>query len=368
MNEHYCRFVARSKFAIENIVSIIPLGSQSSFLALGNPIVPFVHEIWMPNPGWLLNAFFLISLMLMRIVSDPEIVIAVVDAGSFRRAGLEIGLSQSNVSRRIKDIERRIGQDLFSRSGRAASLTKAGQAYIVEARKATIAMKAAETSARQFAGEVGLFTITAPVSFGKKLVAPALAEYANRKGNVQLHLDLSDQLRDPSPYDLIVRAGPASRNDLIGRVLFRSQLKLVASTHLARDLEAFHTLEDMNTCPTIGIRDTHNRFDWPFRDHRGQKRIVTIRPTHLVSDVDAALQFCRAGLGITVLPDWCVNLDLSTGELVEVLPNFVAPNYPISVYSKSRSALKTRLSGLVEAMEQRLGQLKTEARQSTRGR
>ena len=292
--------------------------------------------------------------MRMRIISDPEIVVAVAEAGSFRRAAIQIGLSQSNVSRRINDIESRVGQELFVRSGRAARPSKAGEAYIVEARKATNAMRAAESSARQFASEEGLFTITAPISFGKAIVAPALAEYSNRKKRVQLHLDLSDDLRDPAPFDLILRAGPAGRNDLIGRVVFRSRLKLVASDQLTARIGPLRALDDLTSCPTIGIRDGQNRFDWPFCDQTGRQHTVTIRPTHIVSDVDAALAFCRAGMGVTVLPDWSVKADLDSGKLLELLPHFSAPNYPISVFSKSRSALKNRLSGLVDAIENRL--------------
>ena len=229
----------------------------------------------------------------------------------------------------------------------------AGEAYIAQARIATQAMKAAETSARQFASEEGLFSVTAPVSFGKMVVAPALAEYANQKGNIQLHLDLADELIDPASYDLIIRAGPARRNDLIGRVLFRSRLKLVASAALLSKTKVLRTPDDLSTFPTIGIRDTHNRFDWPLRDGAGRQHKVTIRPAHTVSDIDAALELCRAGLGITVLPDWCVGADLASGSLVEVLHDYVAPEYPISVYSESRSALKKRLSGLIDAIEKR---------------
>lgn len=291
--------------------------------------------------------------MRMRNISDPEIVVSVAETGSFRRAAIQIGLSQSNVSRRIKDIETRIGQELFTRSGRSAKPTKAGEAYLLEARIATQAMKSAETSARQFSNEDGLFSVTAPVSFGKTVVAPAIAEYVNQKGNVQLHLDLSDELQDPAPYDLIIRAGPAGRNDLIGRVLFRSRLKLVASSNLALKADALRTPDDSSAHPTIGIRDTHNRFDWPLQDHAGRQHKVAIRPRHVVSDIDAALELCRAGLGITVLPDWCVREDLASGSLVEVLDDYIAPDYPISVYSKSRLALKKRLSGLIDAIEKR---------------
>lgn len=289
--------------------------------------------------------------MHMRIISDPEIVVCVADAGGFRRAGLRLGLSQSNVSRRIQELERRIGQDLFARSGRAARLTEAGDSYLKEARKAVSAMAAAETEARKFTPDHGLMSITAPAAFGKVVVAPAVSKYASTKPGLKLNLALTDEIIDPAAFDLVVRAGPAHRNDLVGRVLFRSSMKLVATPETAAKVAGMETPLDLGDVPTIGIKDTRSRYRWFFEPPGTEPLKIDVLPRHVASDIESALVLCRAGLGVTMLPDWLVGTDLGLGVLVELLESFPGAGYPINVFAKSKSALTGRLEGVVGAIE-----------------
>ncbi len=76
-------------------------------------------------------------------------VIAAADHGSFRRAAAFLGVQESAVSRRIRDLEDRLGAPLFTRSAGGVQLTQAGRQFVQRGRKALsqIGMARAEVSA-----------------------------------------------------------------------------------------------------------------------------------------------------------------------------------------------------------------------------
>ena len=116
---------------------------------------------------------------------------AVVETGSFGRAGAELGYSQSAISQQIATLERAAGLQLLERPGgrRPVTPTDAGQRLLRHARRASAAMRAAEADLRALAdGEAGTLRVGTFQSVGVRLLPSAMRRYVDRWPNVEVRL------------------------------------------------------------------------------------------------------------------------------------------------------------------------------------
>ena len=116
---------------------------------------------------------------------------AVVETGSFGRAGAELGYSQSAISQQIATLERAAGLQLLERPGgrRLVTPTDAGQRLLRHARRASAAMRAAEADLRALAdGEAGTLRVGTFQSVGVRLLPSAMRRYVERWPNVEVRL------------------------------------------------------------------------------------------------------------------------------------------------------------------------------------
>ena len=81
-----------------------------------------------------------------------EYLVAVAEEASFTRAAQRVHVSQSGVSAQIRQLEHELGAELFDRSGRAATLTRAGEAALAHAREALSAAAAVRQAVAQVTG------------------------------------------------------------------------------------------------------------------------------------------------------------------------------------------------------------------------
>ena len=116
---------------------------------------------------------------------------AVVETGSFGRAGAELGYSQSAISQQIATLERAAGLQLLERPGgrRPVTPTDAGQRLLRHARRASAAMRAAEADLRALAdGEAGTLRVGTFQSVGVRLLPTAMRRYVERWPSVEVRL------------------------------------------------------------------------------------------------------------------------------------------------------------------------------------
>src|SRR5215218_4412792 len=104
---------------------------------------------------------------------------AVADARSFTQGARKLGVSGAQVSKLVARLENRLGTRLLNRTTRDVSLTDTGQAYLERARELLEAFDTLETSVRDQGGPSGTLKISAPISFGKNQLTPALLDFAS---------------------------------------------------------------------------------------------------------------------------------------------------------------------------------------------
>src|SRR5262249_48657521 len=119
----------------------------------------------------------------------------VVQAGSFSGAARQLAMPKSTISRKIAELEERVGARLLQRTTRKLRLTDAGRIYYEHsARIVTEVEEADHAISRMQARPRGLLRVTAPLAF--TMLGPIVAEYLRRNPDVQLDLTCTDRAVD----------------------------------------------------------------------------------------------------------------------------------------------------------------------------
>ena len=261
--------------------------------------------------------------------------VTVAEAGSISEAARRQRLSKSVVSERLAELERSLGTTLLHRTTRRLTLTEDGIAFLARARRIVREVEDAGADMAERRGElVGPLRISAPVTFGRMHLGPALYPFLARHPGIELTLDLDDRRADAAAdgYDAVVRHGAIQDSRLIAWRLAASRRVLLASPEYIARNGAPTSMADLAS--HRGIFYTHRGVaDWRFPSPDGAA-IVRGRIGLLVNNGDVMREAAIAGLGIALLPTFIAGGAIRTGELkvvdigVEADGEFIYIAYP----------------------------------------
>jgi DNA-binding transcriptional LysR family regulator len=242
--------------------------------------------------------------------------VSVAESGSLTEAARRMRISRSVVSDRLVELERSLGTRLLQRSTRKLSLTEDGAAFLERAvRIVREVQDAAADLAERHGSLSGPLRISAPVTFGRMHLGPALYAFLARHPEIQLSLDLNDRRVDASSdgFDAVIRHGPMSDGYLVAWQLASSRRVLVAAPgYLERHGQPASPAELEGH---RGIFYTNRGSeDWRFRSE-GRTHIVQGRLGAVMNNGDMMRDAAIAGLGITLLPLFIVGEPIREGRL-----------------------------------------------------
>src|SRR5918996_919712 len=130
---------------------------------------------------------------------------------SFTKAGAELFLTQSAVSRQIKELEDQLGVELFQRRHRALALTDAGKQFYASAAQVLTTMREATDRLRAQAGKKAL-SVTTTHSFAALWLIPRLAGFTRTHPGIDVRISAETRVQDleRDGLDVAIRHGPAS--------------------------------------------------------------------------------------------------------------------------------------------------------------
>src|SRR3712207_140695 len=143
---------------------------------------------------------------------DLRALVAVVSAGGFAAGAERLGVAKSAVSRRIRELEDRLGARLFDRTTRRVQLTETGRGFYERAVELLAGLDEAEEAASSASGELkGRIRFAAPVSFTTHCLAPAIGQFLGSHPAVTLSIDTDDRMVDlvRDGFDLAIQIGRA---------------------------------------------------------------------------------------------------------------------------------------------------------------
>jgi DNA-binding transcriptional LysR family regulator len=273
-----------------------------------------------------------------------RIFYTVAEAGSFTRAGDELGLSQSAVSRQVSALERELKAPLFHRHARGLILTEQGELLFRTAREMTMrldATRARLTDSRERPS--GELKVTTTLGLGSAWLTPRLGEFMDLYPDVRIELILTDEELDLSmrQADIALRLRQPVQADLIQRRLFTVHFHIYASPDYLKRHGQPETIEDIDRHRILSYGGTVPPYlltaHWLATAGRDPKDPRTYHM--VVNNISALRRAVDAGIGIAVLPDYLIE---PTSGLVQILPGNDMPSldsylvYPEEMKSVAR--------------------------------
>ncbi len=279
--------------------------------------------------------------------------VQVVDAGGFHKAAELLACSPASVSRMISDLETQLGTRLLQRTTRRVSLTEAGRILFVRYRQILGELQEAEQEAVGDAEHLaGTLRITAPTSYGVKVIAPLLRAFQANYPQVSLDVHLHERTVDlvEGGFDFAVRLAQHLDGNLVAQYLGDAQQLLCASPSYLLRHGTPKTPDDLtkHNCLLYRGQKLHDEWHFEYEDCQITQKVEgTLHSNH----GELILSHALAGAGIVYQPDFIVAEPLKEGHLIKVLPEYSLPALPVyAVYSDRRilSARARRLMGFIK--------------------
>ncbi|WP_345797477.1 LysR family transcriptional regulator [Castellaniella sp. MT123] len=286
----------------------------------------------------------------MDILQAMRTFTAVVDAGSFVRAMDATGFSKPAVSRQVAELEAYLGARLLQRTTRRLSLTDEGLTYYQRSKDILQAVEEASAEVGATTAQAqGRLRIGAPQTLGAQYLAPLWGHFLADNPLVTLDVVLSDRVVDlvEEGYDLVVRIGRLTDSNLVSRSLARSRVVLCASPdYLAQRGKPAHPHELM-LHEVISYSYWSSGDEWHFTGPAGAVA-VRVRSRLHANNGDTCRAAALAGHGVILQPDFLIHEDLRSGRLVELMPDYRAPELDIQALYPTRKQLPLKVRKLLD--------------------
>ncbi len=294
----------------------------------------------------------------MDRLAEIDAFVAIVEAGGIGAAARRKDVAKSAISRRLKDLEERLGVRLINRTTRRFSLTETGQAYYERASRIIADLDEADLAAAHVHGTLqGRLKLGAPMSFGILHLAPALSSFMAQHPRLTVDLDLNDRqvnLIDEG-FDVTIRIGKLADSSLIARKLAPVRSICVASpAYLAANGTPSHPRE-LEAHQGLRYANVPERQAWSCRDADGQDVTPSVPTRLLANNGEMLTRGCVDGLGVLVNPVFILADAISTGRLVPILTDFTwSEAAAYAVYPPGRH-LSAKVRALVDHLVDSFG-------------
>jgi DNA-binding transcriptional LysR family regulator len=298
----------------------------------------------------------------MGQLEDMALLVRIVESGGIGKAADQLSIAKSAVSKRLKELENRLGTQLLSRTTRKSSLTEAGSLYYQRA--ISIIDEGAELNAQT--QEVksalsGTLKITMPLSFGLLHLTPILDEFSSLHPKLNLQIDFVDRHVDllAEGYELAIRIDDLKDSSLKARKLTPIRHVLCASPAYIKRYGDIETLEQLseqhflqygnngqgnNTQGKINLTDSENN-----------SHTVQLSTVMKANNGDFLKAMAIKGKGVCYLPSFITYQAIQAGQLVPLMPDYQLPTmHAYAVYPQTRF-LSARCRSLIDFIAERFG-------------
>lgn len=283
----------------------------------------------------------------------------VMDQGSFTSAAKILGISKSEVSKRVAALEERLGVRLLHRSTRKLSPTEAGVAVHERASRMVDEAQGARSVARGYHAAVqGTLRVNGPVVFGQLHLAPLIPVFLEKYSDVKIELTLTDAFIDPvaERQDITVRIARLADTSLLARKICDDRRVVVASpAYLAARGTPTHPRQLMeHEC--IRYMRLNARDEWRFKDPEDGREFSVEPGGRFSSDSGVASRLCaEAGMGFAILPQFIVQEAIDVGKLVPVLNDYLLSGHGIYALYHPGRQVSPAVRAFLNMLSERVG-------------
>jgi DNA-binding transcriptional LysR family regulator len=261
---------------------------------------------------------------MLKTIGDMVIFESVARAGSFTLGGKRLGLPKATVSRRLTQLERRVGTRLIVRSTRKISLTQEGEVFLKYCERLVSESDSALRFSEQLVGKPrGILRITMPAGFASLVLADVIESFARKHPDVVLEIDETSAVVNlvEDKIDIAFRAGELQDSSLVSRALPLFKAGLYASPKLLSKTYRLDTLADLQKMKFIGLgrSDQPQKITLTSGERQAQPSLT---PSIMVSTAPTQIALALRGVGfIFSLERACQNY-VEHKELVRIFPEW----------------------------------------------
>lgn len=295
-----------------------------------------------------------------HLLDGVDAFLLVAEKRNFRLASVELGISPSALSQKIRALEERVGVPLLVRTTRNVGLTQAGQIFLEHARPAYSGMLAAFEETRSLGEPAGLLRLHMPHAVIPLLIEPVLAGFRAAYPRIDLEVMASDHSVDlvEEGFDAGVQLGELLDSDMI---IFRLTPPIRFAVVGAPAYFERHGRPgepaDLRDHACLRLRmNSELRGHWVFL-HAGRRQEVAVAGPLITNDQSLLVSAALQGLGLCYLSEGSVRPHLASGALASVLTDQMPTSDGLFLYYPNRAHILPKLRVFLDYVRTHLGQL-----------
>ncbi len=288
--------------------------------------------------------------------SDIRFLLTIQRNGSLIAAARTLGLTPSAVSQRLQQLEKKLGTRLVDRTARKLSFTEEGTLLCLRGSELVQQLDTLLEDLRiRHGGLVGTLKVNAPLGFGRRYLAPVIADFQQENPDVDVALTLSDQplTEAADRFDVVVHIGELRASNLVGHAVAPNARFVCASPAFVKRFGNPDTPDDLAQLPCIVLRENNEDVSlWHFSKGK-TSRSVRVASKLSCNDGDVIRRWACEGRGIILRSEWDVADDIRRGALVRLLPAWKAPDANVIALTHNRTGLPRRTRDFMQYLQRR---------------
>jgi DNA-binding transcriptional LysR family regulator len=294
----------------------------------------------------------------MALLENIQVFVRVVELGSLSAAGRHLRLSPAMVSHRLQQLEHHLGVRLLNRTTRQVQPTEQGAAFYEACQDVLVAVAHAESVVADAGGTPqGNLRVTAPLGFGRRILAPLVPRFQERYPLIGVRLRLSDHLLDllHEAVDVAIRLAVLGDSSLIARKIADCPRVLCAAPGYLDANGTPERPEDLLAHQCLLLRfPGSQQFRWTLQTPDGPVTLP-VAGRFDADDGDVLTEWALLGQGIVMKPLFEVAEHLRGGRLLRVLPAFPPETATLAVVYPHRRLLPPKVKVFVDFMVEEVG-------------
>ncbi len=271
------------------------------------------------------------------VLDTLNLFIEVAQQGSFAKVARIRNIDPSSVSRAIAKLETELGIRLFQRSTRKLETTEVGAIYYQRVAPLIDELE----SAKQIAIDIhqkpqGTLRVTAGLTFAQEQIVPLFPKLAEIYPSLSVELILTDSYLDliEERIDVAIRLGTLQDSSYMVKHLRKMNFYICASPDYLNKYGQPKIPQDIEHHNCLLFPRANYNLDWLFKDGTGKITEIKIKGKYLLTNSLAIKQCTISGMGLALLPDWLVDRDFKSGNLVRLFTeyNVTATNFESSIW------------------------------------
>ena len=289
-------------------------------------------------------------------LNDTLVFVKVVESGSFIAAANALRLPKTTVSRKVQELETRLGAQLLHRTTRRIGLTEAGHLYFEHCRRIVRDLDEAQSAVGQLqGGPRGWLRISVPYSVGVTWISPLLGEFQARYPEVRVEMNFSNDPREPigEDVDVALRGGATPDANLDARRLAVFRTRVYASpVYLERYGEPMHP-DELRHHRTLAISPCrrNNGYFWTLSNEAGSAD-YPIHPVMAADDSGPLRGALLGGDAIMLEAEVAVRAFAELGFIRPVLTDWRGPECELKALFQRGRAQSPKVRAFVDFLSE----------------